>query len=117
MSDTITVYEKPTCTTCRKLVTLLQEEGIDFERVDYFVEPLGRERLVTLLRKAGLSPRDVLRTREPAYKELGLEDPDRTDEALLDALVAHPGLLQRPIVERGERAVLARPVENVRALL
>jgi arsenate reductase (glutaredoxin) len=117
MSDTITVYEKPTCTTCRKLVTLLEEEGIDFERVDYFVEPLDRERLVTLLRKAGLTPRDVLRAREPAYRELGLADPDRTDEELLDALVAHPNLLQRPIVERGERAVLGRPVENVRALL
>ena len=96
---------------------LLVEEGVDFERVDYFVEPLDRDRLEALLDKAGLSPRDVLRTRDPAYKELTLADPTTSDDRLLDALVAHPGLLQRPIIERGDRAVLGRPIENVRALL
>ena len=95
---------------------LLVEEGVDFERVDYFVEPLGKRRLKALLAKAGLSPRDVLRKRDPAFKELGLADPDTSDAVLLDALVAHPGLLERPIVERGARAVLGRPVERVREL-
>lgn len=96
---------------------LLAEDGVDFERVDYFVEPLSRRRLEALLRKAGLEPRDVLRTRDPAYRELDLGAPERTRDELLDALVRHPGLLQRPIVERGDRAVLGRPVERVRALL
>jgi arsenate reductase len=109
----ITVYEKPTCTTCRRLVSLLTERGVDFERVNYFVEPLGEEALRALLRKAGLRPRDVVRLKEPGASELPLDD----DPATLRALVERPELLQRPIVERGDRAVLARPPENVLALL
>lgn len=117
MSDTITVYEKPTCTTCRKLVKLLSEEGIDFERVNYMIEPLDRPTLERLLAKADLGPRDVLRKREQTYKELELADDRHSDADILQAIVDHPELLQRPIVERGDRAVLARPVENVRAIL
>ncbi|NJD19032.1 MAG: arsenate reductase (glutaredoxin) [Gemmatimonadetes bacterium] len=113
----ITVYQKPTCTTCRKLFALLTEAGVDFDRVDYFVEPLSRAQLQRLLKKAGLKPRDVLRTKAPQYAELGLADPSVADARLLDLLVAHPDLLQRPIVERGERAVLARPPERVREIL
>jgi len=95
-------------------VKLLEEEGADFQRVDYFVEALSRDGLARLLRKAGLAPRDALRKRDRAFKELGLDDPAVSDEGILDALARHPGLLQRPIVERGEPAVLARPVERVR---
>ncbi len=96
---------------------LLDEEGIDFGRVDYFVEALPRKQLSTLLRKAGLTPRDALRKRDGAYKELGLGDPTLSDDRILDAIVDHPGLLQRPIVERGGQALLARPIERVRELL
>lgn len=117
MNDTITVYEKPTCTTCRNLVKLLSEEGIDFERVNYMIDPLDRPTLERLLAKAGLGPRDVLRKREASYKELELADDRHSDADILQAIVDHPELLQRPIVERGERAVLARPVESVRAIL
>jgi len=113
----ITVYEKPTCTTCRKLHDLLVEAGVDFDRVNYFVEPLSRAKLTSLLRKAGLKPRDALRTKAPQYKDLGLDDLAIGDERLLDLLVEHPDLLQRPIVERGRRAVLARPPERVREIL
>ncbi|MFL5822155.1 MAG: arsenate reductase family protein [Solirubrobacteraceae bacterium] len=109
----ITVYEKRTCTTCRRLAALLTERGIDFERVDYFVEPLGEEQLRSLLAKAGLRPRDVVRMKEPDARELSLDD----DEATLRALVERPDLLQRPIIERGDRAVLGRPPENVLELL
>jgi len=116
MADAVTVYEKPTCTTCRKLVKLLEEEGVAFERVNYMIEPLDAATLRTLLGKAGLGPRDVLRTREPEYRELGLADEGLDDEAVLKAIVQHPALLQRPIVERGARAVLARPVERVKDL-
>jgi arsenate reductase len=113
----ITVYEKPTCTTCRKLHDLLVEAGVDFEKVNYFVEPLSKAQLRRLLKKAGLGPRDVLRTKAPQYKELGLDDPGVGDARLLELIVAHPDLLQRPIVERGDRAVLARPPERVREIL
>lgn len=113
----LSVYEKPTCTTCRKMVKLLKERGVEFERLNYFVDPLPRKKLVALIKKTGLPPRDFLRTREKAYKELGLKDPALSDRAIIDALVEHPELLQRPIIEKGERAVLGRPVEKVLELL
>jgi arsenate reductase len=109
----LTVYEKPTCTTCRRLFSLLTERGIDFERVDYIVDPLSAAQIRELLGKAGLRPREVVRMKEPGADQLPLED----DEAVLAALEAHPELLQRPIVVCGERAVLARPPERVLELL
>lgn len=115
MSD-ITVYEKPTCTTCRNLFTLLKQEGVDVDRVNYHVEGLTTELVADLLRKTGLGPREVLRTREPEYQE-HVAGRDLTDAELIAVIAAHPALLQRPIVVRGERAVLARPVEKVRELL
>jgi len=113
----LTVYEKPTCTMCRRMVKLLTEKGVDFNRLNYFIDPLPREKLVSLMEKTGLPPREFLRTRERAYKELGLKDPSVSDDVLIDAMVEHPELLQRPIIERGDRAVLGRPVERVLELL
>ena len=115
--DDLVIYEKPTCTTCRKMVKLLKENGVDFERVNYFIDPLPRERLEDLIRRTGLPVRDFLRTREKAYKEMNLKDPSLPEEALLDALVEHPNLLQRPIVQRGDRVILGRPVERVLEIL
>jgi arsenate reductase len=113
----LTVYEKPTCTTCRKLAALLEERGIDFERVNYHLEPLPADKIKDLLRKARLGPRDALRTREPLYAELELAARELPDDEIVALMAAHPELLQRPFVERGERAVLARPVELVVDLL
>tara|TARA_B100001559_G_C16468804_1_gene607895 strand:- start:731 stop:1027 length:297 start_codon:yes stop_codon:yes gene_type:complete len=97
-------------------VQLLKEEGLDFERVNYFVDPLDEITLREILSKAGLSPRDVLRTRDRVYSELNFDSDDVSDDVLLAALVEHPSLLQRPIIVRGDSAVLGRPIENVRAL-
>jgi arsenate reductase len=113
----LTVYEKPTCTTCRNLSALLAERGIEPERVDYHVTGLTEAEIRDLLAKAGASPRDVLRTREPAYTELGLGERDVSDDELIALMAEHPQLVQRPIVVRGDRAVLARPVERVLELL
>jgi arsenate reductase len=113
----VVVYEKRTCSTCRKLAALLTERGVDFDRVEYHVEGLSEEQLRTLLRKAGLRPGDVLRRREPLVAELGLDASLPDDDELIRLMAEHPVLVQRPIVERGERAVLARPVENVLELL
>jgi arsenate reductase len=113
----LTVYEKPTCTTCKKLALLLQERGIDFERVNYHLDPLPEEKIRDLLRKAGAGPRDVLRTKEPVYAELGLGEREAADDELIALMAEHPQLLQRPVVERGERAVLARPPERVLEIL
>jgi arsenate reductase len=114
MSDApITVYEKPTCTTCKRLFEILTERGVDFERVDYHVEGISEERLRELLRKGGIGPRDVLRTREP----LAAEADGLSDDELIAFLARNPVVVQRPIVERGDRAVLARPPERVLELL
>jgi arsenate reductase len=117
MSSEITVYEKPTCTKCRELAKFLTERGVDFDRVNFHIDPLTAEQITELLAKANLRPRDVLRTSEPAYKELGLAKADLSDAELIDIIAEHYELLQRPIVVRGDRAVLARPTENVLALL
>ena len=111
----LTVYEKPTCTTCRNLAKLLTERGVDFERVDYHVEPLPEDKIRDLLRKAGAGPRDVLRPKEAG--PLGLDLDGLSDDELIALMVEHPQLLQRPIVERGDRAVLARPPERVLEIL
>ncbi|HEV2061440.1 MAG TPA: ArsC/Spx/MgsR family protein [Solirubrobacteraceae bacterium] len=117
MAD-LTVYEKRTCTTCRKLAALLAERGIDFDRVEYHVEGLPEDKLRDLLRKGGMRPADVLRRREPLVAELALGGDDLPDDDELIRLMAeHPEIVQRPIVERGDRAVLARPVERVLDLL
>lgn len=114
---TLTVYEKPTCSTCRKLRALLDERGVDYESIDYHVTGLTESEVRDLLRKAGCGPREVLRTREPLVAELGLGAPECSDEELIAQMVEHPELLQRPIVVRGERALMARPVERVLELL
>jgi arsenate reductase (glutaredoxin) len=117
MDPGLTVYEKPTCSTCRRLATLLTERGVDFERVNYHVEPLPAEKIRELLGKAGLRPAEVLRTKEPVYAQLAIGERDLGDDELIELMAEHPELLQRPIVERGDRAVLARPPEGVLALL
>ena len=117
MSDEITVYEKPTCTKCREMDKLLRERGIAYEKINYYIKPLSKKKLTELLRKMDLKPRDLLRKSEPVYKELGLANDKFTDSELIALMVEHPDLLQRPIVERGERAVLGRPTENVEELL
>lgn len=116
-NDRLLVYEKPTCTTCRQLAKLLREAGIEYDAVDYLLDPIPRPELVRLIGMMGISVRELLRTREAAYDELELGRADRTDDELLDAMAAHPELVQRPIVVRGERAVLARPAERIRAIL
>jgi arsenate reductase (glutaredoxin) len=113
----ITVYEKPTCTKCREMDRLLRESGVDFEKVNYYLEPLSKEKLTELLKKMGMKPRELLRTSEPIYRELALGKGEFSDEQIIDLMVKHPDLIQRPIVERGSRAVLGRPVENVKELL
>lgn len=114
---TLVVYEKPTCTTCVKLRRLLVERGIDFEAIDYHATGIGEGELRELLAKTGGGPREVLRTREPLVRELGLEDESVTDDVLIAQMSANPVLLERPIVVCGNRALLARPVERVLELL
>lgn len=112
----ITVYEKPTCTTCRKLNKLFEEHGIDRKKVDYFIEPFTERKLAGLLKKTGMKPFDVLRRAEPDFKIAGI-DKDSSDNDVIAAMVKYPSIIQRPIVEVGEKAVLARPIEKALELI
>ena len=117
MFDQITVYEKPTCTKCREMDKFLRENGVDFSKVNYYIQPLSQKKLTELIAKMKISPRDLLRKSEPIYRELGLAKDEFTDAQLISLMVEHPDLMQRPIVERGSRAILGRPTENVKELL
>jgi arsenate reductase (glutaredoxin) len=96
---------------------LLRESGVSFEKVNYYIEPLSKKKLTELIRKMKISPRELLRTSEPIYRELGLAKGEFSDDEIVSLMVKHPDLIQRPIVERGDRAVLGRPTENVKKLL
>jgi arsenate reductase len=92
----------------------LNELGFEYDAINYILDPPSRSKLVELIGKIeGATVRTVMRTKEPLYQELGLGDDSLTEEQLLDALTEHPSLLQRPIIEYGSRAILARPAEQV----
>jgi arsenate reductase (glutaredoxin) len=98
------------------LATLFRENNIDYEKINYFIEPLTEGKLRELLKKADLKPFDVLRRGEAIFKESNLSK-DSADDEIIRAIVENPSLLQRPIVEVGERAVLARPIEKALELI
>ncbi|NOS79391.1 MAG: arsenate reductase (glutaredoxin) [Nitrospira sp.] len=116
MAD-ITIYHKPTCTTCRQAVQMLKDSGTPFTAVNYYEQTFTKDQLKKILKKAGLFPKDVLRTKEDIYKELGLAKKELSDDALLDLMVKYPDLIQRPLVVKDDKALLARPAETVKTLL
>ena len=116
MTADITVWANDRCSKSRGAEAILQERGVDYLRIPYLEDTPTREELERVLSLLGTDdPRVLVRDGEPEYAELGLQDADRNE--LLDALTKHPSLLQRPVVIRGERAVVARPAEKVLELL
>jgi arsenate reductase len=115
--ERITIYHKPTCTTCRQAVQILKDSGQPFTAINYYEQAFTKAQLKDLLKQAGLSPKDVLRTKEDIYKELQLGKKTLSDDELLDLMVKHPDLIQRPIVQKGEKALLARPADSIKTLL
>ena len=113
----ITVYQKPTCTTCRQVYAAMKEKGVDFNAVDYYLEPLSKSKLKDLLRKMKIPAAELLRKKEEIYKKLGLAGKKLTEDQIVDLMIKHPDLIQRPIVEKGERAILARPAERLQEIL
>ncbi|MGI8786400.1 MAG: ArsC/Spx/MgsR family protein [Pyrinomonadaceae bacterium] len=95
---------------------MFRENNIDFEKINYFIKPLTEEKLRDLLRKMNLAPFDVVRIKEPLIKELNINENTLPDE-IIKLIIENPNLLQRPIVEVGERAVLARPIERAIELI
>jgi len=112
----ITVYEKPTCTTCRKVAKAFSEQGIDFQRVNYYIEPFSKSLLKSLLKKMNMKPLELIRTKDDLYKRLKNKIEKLSDEELIDLMVKNPDLIQRPIVEKGNKAILARPPERIKEL-
>jgi arsenate reductase len=113
----ITVYQKPTCTSCRKVHGALIKAGVDFKEVNHYTESISRPKLKELLSKLKMAPPELLRKEEPIYTKLGSNRKDIDEDEILDLMVKNPDLIQRPIVESGKTAVLARPAARVFEIL
>ena len=105
------------CGTSRKTLVILRDSGADVTVVEYLDTPPTRDELERLYHQAGISPREGLRAKEPLAAQLGLNRPDVTDDEVLDAMIAHPILIERPLVETGKGVRLCRPQEVVREIL
>lgn len=110
-----TIFHNQLCGTSRKTLDILESEGAEVTVIDYLQSPPPRAELVRLYQRAGISPREGLRDKEPLAQELNLADAD--DDAILDAMVAHPILINRPIVETEKGVRLCRPQDKVREIL
>ena len=113
----VTIYHNPKCGTSRNVLAILRERGIEPEVVEYLETPPSREELVQLVRDMGVGVRDILRQKGTPYDELGLGDSSLTDDQLLDAIVRHPILMNRPIVVTPRGTRLCRPSETVNEIL
>jgi arsenate reductase len=116
MKKKVTIYQKPTCSKCRTTLRLLEEHGAEFEAINYYETPFTEADLLALLKKLGLPAHEILRKDEPLAKQLGIGKKDFSDKELIALMVKHPDLIQRPIIVRGDKAVLGRPPENVEKL-
>ena len=96
---------------------MLRDAGVDFHTVNYYLKTIGKSKLKTLIHKMGKKPKDLLRTSEPIYKKLKLAKRNLSDNQIVNLIVKHPDLLQRPIIEKGKRAILARPPESLKKIL
>jgi arsenate reductase len=116
MAD-VTIYHNPRCSKSRQTLELLQENNISPEIILYLETPPSKSEIKSLLNKLGITARELLRSSEDAYKEGNLADTSLTEGQLIDAMLANPKLIERPIVVAGENAVIGRPPENVLALV
>lgn len=114
---TITIYHNPSCGTSRNTLAMIRQSGEEPEVIEYLKTPPSRARLVELIRAMGITPRELLRQKGTPYDELGLDDPKWTDSELIDFMIAHPILINRPIVVTPKGARLCRPSEVVLGIL
>jgi arsenate reductase (glutaredoxin) len=111
------IYHNPKCGTSRKVLGMLRDAGLEPNVIEYLKTPPARDELVSLLRRMGKTPRQILRRKEKPFAELGLDDPSKSDDSLIDAILAHPILMERPIVVTPGGVRLCRPAEAVLPLL
>jgi len=108
----VTIWHNPRCSKSRNAVTLLEEKGINAEVVKYLDTPPTKEELIAVLKMLGISARELMRTKEAIYKELNLKE-ETDEEKLIEAMVANPKLIERPIVIKEGKAAIGRPIENI----
>lgn len=113
----VTIFHNPRCSKSRATLKLLTDRGLEPEIIEYLRTPPSTERLDEILDLLDMEPRQLMRTREPAYKENRLDDPKLDRDALIEAMVANPVLIERPIVLANGRAAVGRPPENVLEIL
>lgn len=113
----VTIYHNPHCSKSRQTLALLRDKGIEPVIVEYLKRPPDPNLLRDLLDKLGMEPRELMRTHENEYQSLGLDHPNMTSDALIDAMSKNPRLIERPIVVAGDRAAIGRPPENVLRVL
>lgn len=113
----ITIYQKPACTTCKEVFQILKELNVDFDSVDYFTDPIPKTKLKELIQKLGLPVEELIRKKDQLFLDLRLGEKQLTEGQWLDLLAIYPDLLQRPIVEQGEKAIVARPARKIREFL
>jgi arsenate reductase len=114
---TVTIYHNPRCTKSRQTLELLRGRGIEPEIIEYLATPPSKSKLKEILKLLGKEPRELMRRKEAAYKDAGLDDPALTKDALVAAMVESPILIERPIVLANGKAALGRPPEDVLAIL
>lgn len=114
--STVTIWHNPRCGKSRDGVKLLEEKGVEAEVVKYLDTPPTKKELTEVLNMLGISPRELMRTKEAIYKDLNLKE-ETDDEKLVEAMVAHPKLIERPIVIKDGKAAIGRPIENIVELL
>ena len=118
MTQRVTIYHNPRCSKSRETLTLLQEQGIELQIIQYLDTPPDAATLKTLLKDLGFSSaRQLMRHKEDIYKELNLADESLTEDQLIDAMVNHPKLIERPIVVKGKKARIGRPPEQILEIL
>ena len=117
MSTDVTIYHNPRCSTSRNALALLQERGIEPRVIEYLKTPPSRAELKAIAKATGEPLRALVRAKQAEYAELGLDDPALTDDQLIDAMLAHPVLINRPIVVTSRGARLGRPLERVLEVL
>jgi arsenate reductase len=113
----IEIYHNPRCSKSRQTLQLLEEKGVEPEIVEYLKTPPSGERLREILDMLGLAPRDLMRRKEKEYKEAGLDNPDLTEQELIQGMIDHPKLIERPIFIKDGKAAIGRPPEKVIELL
>lgn len=113
----VTIYHNPKCAKSRETLKLLESRGIEPTVIEYLKTPPNKTTLASLIKLLGIETRALLRTKEPEYKQAGLNNLKLSDSAILQAMITHPKLIERPIVVAGSKAALGRPPENVLKIL